>query len=170
MDNEESYSTNHGKWSQEGVPHKGWTCIDIEDSGAVSFVCEMCESQHIRYIHYMKHPDYQDILSVGCVCAGKMEGNYTKAKLRDDFMKKRAARRLHWIHNSRWKVSQKGNDWIKTDGYIIVMKKAGKLWRAFIKSETGNFEKWSYRQYESKDMAKLAAFDYLTKLLSENQK
>jgi hypothetical protein len=168
MNETEFVSKGYGKWSNLNVPHKGWTCIDIEDLGEPLSTCEMCESQSIRYVHYMKHPEYKDILRVGCVCAGKMEENYGGAKLRDDFMKKRSSKRLRWINNSRWKISQKGNDWIKTDGYIIVMKKQDGFWRALIKSEDETFEKWSHRKYESLDEAKLAAFDYLTKILAEN--
>lgn len=52
--NEENHIHNkHGKWSQKNIPHKDWTCIDIEDTGELSTTCEMCESQSIRYVHYM---------------------------------------------------------------------------------------------------------------------
>jgi len=40
-----------GKWSQAGVPHRGWTCVDIDDLGEPSATCEMCETQEIRYVH-----------------------------------------------------------------------------------------------------------------------
>jgi hypothetical protein len=40
-----------GKWSEPGVPHRGWNCIDIHDVGEPSHLCEMCESQMVRYIH-----------------------------------------------------------------------------------------------------------------------
>lgn len=53
-----------GKWSMPGVPHKGWTCIDIEDLGAPDAVCEMCERQDIRYVHAMEHPDYPELCIV----------------------------------------------------------------------------------------------------------
>jgi hypothetical protein len=128
----EAISKGHGKWSDPGLPHKGWDCIDIEDLGGLFRKCEMCESQEIRYVHYMKHPHYSKILGVGCICAGKMEENYSKAKLRDDFMKKRASRRLRWLNNNRWKISRKGNDWIETDGYIIVMMKQNGFWRGLL--------------------------------------
>ena len=168
--NEDMYvKKGHGKWSQEGVPHKGWVCIDIEDMEEASETCEMCESQQIRYVHHMRHKDYPDILSVGCICAGNMEENYSRAKSRDDFMRKRASKRLRWIDHRNWKISRNGNDFIKTDGYIIVMMDQGKYWKALIKSEDGSFEKWSERKYESIKAAKLAAFDYLTKkILAEN--
>jgi len=29
----------------------------------------MCETQQIRYVHYMHHPDYAGLLGVGSVCA-----------------------------------------------------------------------------------------------------
>ena len=41
-----------GKWSQAGVPHKGWIWVDIEDLGEPSATCEMCETQEIRYVQY----------------------------------------------------------------------------------------------------------------------
>jgi len=62
-----------GKWSKPGVPHKGWTCTGFEDLGGSNEVCGMCEFQLIRYIHYMKHPEYPEVIAAGCVCAGQME-------------------------------------------------------------------------------------------------
>jgi hypothetical protein len=64
---------NHGKWSQPGVPHRGWTCEGVEDLGEPDAICEMCERQEIRYVHTMVHPEYPDKLACGCVCAGHME-------------------------------------------------------------------------------------------------
>ena len=167
--NETEFIRNgQGKWSEEGVPHKGWICIDIEDTGELSSVCAMCEKQLIRYKHYMKHSDYDKILEVGCVCAGNMEDDLVSAKRRDDFMKSRSNKRKKWL-NRNWKISAKGNDYIKSDGYIIVMKDKNTFWSAFIQSEDKTFKKWSQRNYKTINEAKLAAFDYLTKILSENQ-
>jgi len=168
MKETEFIGKKYGKWSSPNVPHKGWTCIDIEDLEEVSGTCEMCEHQKIRYVHHMKHPKYEKILGVGCVCAGKMEEDYLGAKLRDDFMRKRASKRLRWVNNKRWKNSQRGNPYIKTDGYIVVMKKQEGYWSALIRSEDKTFEKWSQRKYKSTSEAKLAAFDYLTKILAES--
>jgi len=160
---------NHGKWSQPDVPHKGWTCVDIEDLGEQPAVCEMCEKQSIRYVHYMEHPNYEDTLRVGCICAGHMEENYNKAKLREDFMKKRSSKRLRWINNNRWKISRKGNNWIESDGYIVVMMEQNSFWKGLIKNDNIGFKIWSKRQYKLINEAKLAAFDYLTKILSEKE-
>lgn len=58
-------SRRFGKWSVPGVPHKGWTCIDIEDLGAPDAICEMCERQDIRYVHTIQNPDYAGTLHCG---------------------------------------------------------------------------------------------------------
>ena len=59
--------TKHGKWTQLGVPHRGWLCLDVEDLGGSSQLCQMCEGVDVRYVHHMQHPDYPDVLAVGCV-------------------------------------------------------------------------------------------------------
>jgi len=159
---------NYGKWSLPDIPHKGWTCVDIEDLGEPCAICEMCERQTIRYVHYMEHRDYKGALKVGCICAGYMEGNLQTAKKRDDFMRSRSGKRKKWLSRD-WKISSKGNEYIKTDGYIIVMKDNNSFWSAFIQSEDKKFSIWSKRKYKSKNEAKLAAFDYLTKILAEKE-
>jgi hypothetical protein len=167
LNEKEAISKGRGKWSDPGVPHKDWDCTDIEDLGGLFGKCEMCELQEIRYVHYMKHPDYSKLLGVGCICAGKMEENYSKAKSRDDFMKKRSSKRLRWVNNNCWKISRTGNDWIESDGYIIVMMEQNGFWKGLIKNDNIGFKKWSQRQYKSIEEAKLSAFDYLTKILAE---
>jgi hypothetical protein len=56
-----------GKWEIPGVPHRGWTCVDVEDLGAPDAGCEMCEVMEIRYVHYMQRPTYAEELAVGCI-------------------------------------------------------------------------------------------------------
>lgn len=69
-----------GKWSEAGVPHKGWRCVDSYDSCAngeeIHLVCEMCDHQEIRYVHVMEHDNYEGRLECGCVCAAYMEQDY----------------------------------------------------------------------------------------------
>ena len=72
----EARHTNRGKWSQTGVPHRGWACVGIEDLEEPAQFCEMCESVEIRYVHLMEHPDYPETLGVGCICAEHMEEDY----------------------------------------------------------------------------------------------
>ena len=43
-----------GKWTQAGVPHRGWMYATVDDLGAgESQTCEMCEVTQIRYVHVM---------------------------------------------------------------------------------------------------------------------
>jgi hypothetical protein len=70
-------------WSRPGVPHRGWSCVDVEDLGEPSEVCEMCEQAQLRYVHVMRHPEWEGELRVGCVCAGRMEEDYKRAVQRE---------------------------------------------------------------------------------------
>lgn len=75
--------TRRGKWSEAGVPKKGWTCVGVEDLEEPSQLCEMCDSAKIRYAHIMEHPDYPGSLQVGCVCAELMEEDYKRPRERE---------------------------------------------------------------------------------------
>lgn len=147
-----------GKWSQPGVPHRGWTCTGIDDLGAPDSTCEMCESQSIRYVHYMSHPDYPDELAVGCVCAGHMEQDYEAAKRRERGVRNAARRRIKWL-NRRWRTSAKGNAYINADGFNVVVYRLGATWSGRITNrETGHGVRLR-RPCATLDEAKLAAFD-----------
>jgi hypothetical protein len=80
---EQLVSQRRVKWSESGVPHKGWTCVHIEDLEEPDITCEMCESQNVRYVHHMQHQIYPDILKVGCVCAGHLNAASNRGKWRE---------------------------------------------------------------------------------------
>ncbi|EIM26692.1 hypothetical protein [Microvirga lotononidis] len=117
----EGPSAGRGKWSQAGVPHKGWTCIGIEDLEDNKVSCEMCEAREVRDAHYMCHPDYPETLLCGGICAGHMEGDLARAEERDHRMINAARRRANWLTRSGWKRSVKGNPTIRTDGYQVTV-------------------------------------------------
>ena len=147
-----------GKWSQQGVPHRGWICTGIEDLGSLDAVCEMCESQSIRYIHYMEHPNYDGSLGVGCICAGNMEQDYEAAKARERSLKNVAQRRNKWLKRS-WRISAKGNPYLNTDGFNIVLFKINGKWSGIIKNRNTGEQQKVRRRYSTLEEAKLAAFD-----------
>lgn len=164
---EELVSSRRGKWSSAGVPHKGWTCVDIEDLGEPSAECEMCESTTIRYVHHMEHPRYPQVLGVGCVCAGHMEGSLATSRAREASMKSRAGKRGRWLSRA-WKVSSKGNPHIKADGYrVTVYPKAG-AWACTLAAVDDSLVQHSRRTFKTINEAKLAAFDQITKLLTKS--
>ncbi len=111
-------------WKREDVPHSGWHCVGVEDLGAPVGICQMCGYQIIRYAHQMEHPEYGP-LSVGCVCAGRMEGDVETAKRREAEFKNKQSRRLRFFQR-KWKQSQKGNEYLKIDGHVIVLYRHNK--------------------------------------------
>ena len=159
---EESRGT--GKWARPGVPHKGWSFVGFDDLGGPSIICEMCETQEIRYVHYMEHPNYPAQLACGCVCAGKMEEDYEGAVEREAVFKNLARRRSNFLGRSGWRESANGNPFIKVDGYHIVV---------YPRANRAGTENWGFRvtnrrtrdsiasqlPYPSEHKAKLRAFD-----------
>lgn len=163
---EQLVAAGRGKWSKAGVPHKGWHCVDIEDLGEPQIECEMCESQTIRYVHQMEHPNYPEVIEVGCVCAGHMEGDIAAARTREASMKSRTGKRKRWL-NRKWQLSSKGNHWIKVDGFRITVYPRGERWAATVSSDDNSLVQHSRRNYKTEDQAKLAAFDHITRLLAK---
>ena len=104
-----------GKWAQSGIPHKGWSCVEIEDLEEPSATCEMCETQEIRYVHHMEHPSYPRVLACGCVCAGNMENDYEGAQQREKSMRNASSRKRRWLLRD-WRVSKGGNPFLNADG------------------------------------------------------
>ncbi len=96
-----------GLWNDPTVPKVGWTCIGITDLGKPSKLCNMCENATIRYAHHMQHKDYPRTLTVGCICAGKMEENDLEALKREKELKNYVARRKNFL-NREWKLTSKG--------------------------------------------------------------
>lgn len=157
-------TTSHGKWSEPGVPHKGWACVDFDDLEELSGVCKMCERQEIRYVHYMKHPDYAEILGVGCVCAGHMEEDYNAPREREKSLRNASNRKRRWLIR-KWKVSVKGNDYLDVDGFIVsVFKNVDGSWGGCLTHKATGENTFSQRKYGTKNAAKLAAFDKMMAL------
>jgi hypothetical protein len=66
-----------------------------------------------------------------------------------------AARRALWLDRN-WKVSEKGNSYLKTDGFIITIFGESPKWKAWIAdSKTGN-KRFSSRSFATEERAKLA--------------
>lgn len=150
-----------GKWLDQDVPHRDWTCLEVEDLGAASELCQMCERETIRYVHRMEHEEYET-LDVGCVCAGHMEEDELAAKLRDKDLRSRAQRRDKWL-DLGWKTSKNGNPFLKTrtnksdpNPHVVAITKS--KFGQFSANVDGTYlNTW----HASTDQAKLAAFDHL---------
>lgn len=152
--------TDHGKWSEAGVPKKGWSCIGIDDLGEPSQTCEMCGTAEIRYVHYMQHPDHPEELAVGCVCAENMEQDYVRPREREKRLRTLARRRKTW-ERRQWKVSSKGNWFLNAEGYNLVIAPNGKNWRVIVSNRSSGASQAGRTAYERESDAKLAALTAL---------
>ncbi|WP_299929545.1 hypothetical protein [uncultured Pelagimonas sp.] len=148
-----------GKWSEAGVPHKGWTCDDVEDLGDDRRICEMCRTQEIRYVHYMSHREYDQVLACGCDCAGHMEGNLTRADKRDHAMRNASARRQNFPNLKSWKRSRNGNSTIVKAGKRVTVFKNGETFKFVVNHPLLPDGKFGRKSFETEREAKLAAFD-----------
>ncbi len=145
-------------WKRDDVPKSGWVCTGITDLGEPVGVCEMCGHQIIRYVHHMVHPNFRS-LGVGCICAGKMEGNIEQAKKREQDFKSKESRRENF-KNRHWKTSKNSNSYIKIKDHLVVLY------------YNKNYNNWKYSLdnqfcpeiYSTREEAIDAAFEALEKL------
>ncbi len=145
-------------WKRDDVPKTGWVCTGITDLGEPVGVCEMCGHQIIRYVHHMVHPNFRS-LGVGCVCAGKMEGNIEQAKKREQDFKSKESRRENF-KNRHWKTSKNSNSYLKIKDHLVVLY------------YNKNYNNWKYsldnqfcpEVYPTREEAIDAAFEALEKL------
>jgi hypothetical protein len=154
-----------GKWSDPGVPHRGWDCVTVEELDELA-TCEMCESVKIRYSHRMRHPDYDTELIVGCVCAEHMEGDDLGPRARESRLRKTSASRRKWL-SRKWRVSPPGSSHLRTrDGFRVLVWHHGPHWSGEVRDL--RFEREiAFQFHEPEGSAKIAAFDILQTLKRE---
>ena len=142
-------------WKRNDVPHQGWNCVGITDLGSAQGICQMCGKQIIRYVHHMVHPNYHP-LNVGCICAGKMEGDIETAKKRENEFKNKEKRKENFL-KLKWKTSRNGNSFLKNKKHHIVLyqSKDTYLWKYAMDGQFCN------ENYQTKQEAIEAAFEML---------
>lgn len=169
---EDGKTLERGKWAQPSVPHKGWRCVDVIDLGeegdkSAYEMCEMCESQEIRFVHVMENDRYTTDsgervqLRCGCICAGHMEGDKVGAERRDKDMRNRALRRAKFPNRKGWYVNRNGHEVIKVDGHIIVVVSNAHGFHVRICQSRSQDWTPGRKNYPSTFEARLACFDAL---------
>jgi hypothetical protein len=126
----------------------------VEDLGEPLHTCEACGYEPIRYVHRITHDQYPVELLVGCVCAENLTGDYVTPRASERRLKNRAARRAAWP-GRRWRISAKGNSWLKHQGMLVTVfrNRRGPGWCA---SVGGKFLSGTF---DTERAAKLATFD-----------
>lgn len=144
-----------------GIPRTGWLLIETIDNSTADFVCQNCKFPHVRYVHELKHKKTNKQVKVGCVCAQHLAQDFATPRLRETALRNRAGRRLRWP-TLNWKLSSKGNLYLKKRGVVIVVRRGPHSgWTGSYKpNEELNWiavEGW----HDTPEEAKLAAFDAL---------
>lgn len=159
-----STKAGSGKWKDPAVPKEAWFCEEVKDLGSASLTCGMCERELIRYVHKMSHGDFGGCLSVGCICAGHMEGNLEGAKEREKYLRNRTSRRDKWL-SRQWKSAR------RTGNPFLIVPKRGKTPAHRVNVFPSKYGQYSFMLdgvlskvngwFKTEDDAKLAAFDAL---------
>jgi len=80
-----------------GAPLEDWFCENVYDEEDAPFTCELCDCDKVRYVHVMRNLNYLGTISVGCICAGVMEGDILAAQEREREARNRAQRRKNFV-------------------------------------------------------------------------
>lgn len=114
-------------WKQHSIPHRGWIFINVVDAlegrhndNSHYEDCHMCGKEQIRYIHILRHSLVDDDIRVGCICAEKMTDDFQNPRKREKKLKNTINRKLNWS-KKKWKVSKKGNLYLKIDNHLITI-------------------------------------------------
>jgi len=90
----------HRTLKEWGAPLDGWVVsntYDCLEEANELFTCELCGSTQVRIVHEMKHTHFYEPISVGCICAGIMEGDIIAAKERERLVRSRSKRRKNYL-------------------------------------------------------------------------
>jgi hypothetical protein len=158
---------DRGKWSEHGVPQKGWRESDCLDLGENHWMtCEMCESIEIRIVHVVEHPGYGS-LRVGRVCAGHLTEDYAGCDAREEEARARtarAARRAKWTSLKGWRPIKYGEQQqvrIRHLGWeVLVYEGQGAWWWRAMRGKGSSLEiHHSPESSPDPDTAAMLAFD-----------
>jgi hypothetical protein len=154
-------------WNKEGIPHKGWRYVDVEDLAESTPAgekiryeqCQMCNYEKIRYVHILIHPDYDGEIRVGRDCACKMTDNYTDPELRERTLRNKLSRRQNFLRQD-WQPNPKsGNLVLRYLGeHITIFQRSPRL--NYVVAYHGRFEdRYCGREIYDLETAKLLAFE-----------
>jgi hypothetical protein len=104
----------------------------------------------------MEHDEYPEQIKAGCVCASHMSGDYVGTIKREKKLKRAAGLQSRWL-NRNWKISAKGNHYLKINDRIVGVYQKDILWGMWIDKE------FSRPKYVDEDRAKLELLKTLIK-------
>lgn len=149
-------------WKQQGIPHKGWTLVDVIDvreDGQAEWetdyeTCMMCGNEKIRYVHIVEHAEVGEEFRVGCTCAEKMTNDYLNPERRERELRNRANRRINWTKKD-WKRSKNGNHFLNIEEHHLLIYRDKKTTKYKVKIG----ETFGKKTFDTLEKAKIAAFN-----------
>jgi len=151
-------------YKQPGLPQKGWNLVTVEDNEDLSDNCHMCGTD-IRYVHFLRHPDYPEEIGVGCICAEKLTEDYVRPRKLQKALEAKD-RRIARYRKKKWEVNEKGNFTLKYKSCRITVfqNRFGTIkgtWGFYV---DGCKRQWSF---EDSDGAKLHSLKTVDELKSK---
>ncbi|MDB4793685.1 hypothetical protein OAG63_01480 [Methylacidiphilales bacterium] len=108
-------------------PQTGWQwlrAVDSHDDPSVkpgkNKRCEFCKEEKLRFVHYIRHPDWNRTLAVGRKCARLLSGD-PKVETSEKQLRDHAQRRMEFIHHKDWRELAQGNYWIEYQNHHIIV-------------------------------------------------
>jgi len=156
--------------SAPGCPKTGWVwlrAIDLHDEEGRRLgdyeVCEFCGKEQIRFVHYLRHPLWHEVIAVGRICAGDLSGD-PSADSEERKLRNLAQRRANFLKLKGWQVSSKGNPWISyQDHHIVLIRRPNRKFRLQIDGEFGKLT------FPDERSAKLRAFDVVMRKIMKGR-
>lgn len=155
------------RWNKEGIPHKGWRYVDVEDvcEGVVGDEervyeqCQMCRNERIRYVHILQHPEFDGMIRVGCDCASKMTDDYVNPQQREKDLRNRVNRKRNFLKQG-WRLNPRtGNPVLRYKGEIVTIMRSHYGTNYGIMYRGKPVWKYQGRYIYDLDTAKQAAFE-----------
>lgn len=157
------------RWDKKGYPHKGWYEVDVVDAfelGEEDVRCEMCNTE-IRNIHILKHPELQEDIHVGCICAGHLTNDYRNPEKRE----KKFKQKVTWGNSKFWKRNDKGNYFRKYKGSTIwVCQTKNGSWRIGIRRKYTKDTVWGKKIFPNDVTAKRYSLEGYEKYMERIKK
>lgn len=162
--------------SESGVPHKGWSLVDVIDLRDDGHFfgdyenCQFCGKEQIRFVHLLKHDAYPSEMRVGCICSCHLTQDYVTPKVRERAARNRAARKEKFL-TRKWKTTVLGGETVKLKGYqVTVGQLPNGLYRVWIRYEYWVRAKEGKNLYPTAEAAKLRAFDAVHEIIEKDRK
>jgi len=135
------------------LPSSGWRCERLIPFPEGDGSCQACGKRPIRYLHELRHANYDKPIRLCTGCARKLEADPRAARWRVNDARDEAKMRAHWREQNWW-ISENQNWYLRIRGFgVTLYETRNGSWAFFID------HRQSSDTYDAWDEAMAAAFD-----------